>query len=91
MDRDPGFVQQKIDFLSLDPSERGAQILAKHLGIDSGENGRLRVGYAHHIPFDNNSFDVVVLSEVLERIPTEKLQASLEGVSKSMGLVICVA
>ena len=76
-------MQQKIDFFSLDPSKRGAQTLAKHLGIDSGENGRLRVGYAHHIPFDNNSFDVVVLSEVLEHIPTEKLQASLEGASRA--------
>jgi SAM-dependent methyltransferase len=76
------FLQRKVDFFSLDPSEIAVEILGERLGIDPSEKGRLRVGYAHHIPFASGSFDVVVLSEVLEHIPTEKLQGSLHEIRR---------
>ena len=76
-----------VDIWSLDPSERAIERLRKTLGI--GE--KAQIGYSQKIPFPDVYFDCVVMSEVLEHLDDEVLEASLDEVCrvlKSSGLFI---
>jgi SAM-dependent methyltransferase len=60
---------------SLDPSAKAVEKLAS-LGVDA------RCGYAQDMPFDSDSFDVVVASEVLEHIEPDTRKQVLREISR---------
>ena len=43
---------------------------------------RARQGYGQHIPFESASFDRVIMTEVLEHLPTDTLHATLDEVRR---------
>ena len=57
-------LQRGLDVFCLDPSERSIRALQSKLGL--GEQAQ--VGYSQDMPFANESFDYVVMSEVLEHL-----------------------
>ena len=63
---------------SLDPSEASIVRLRERFGM--GE--RAQVGYSQSIPMEDGFFDVVVMSEVIEHLETEVLEASLADVAR---------
>ena len=66
-------IRKGVEVSCLDPSEVSiANIRLMHKLGD-----RARVGYSQSIPFPNNEFDVVVMSEVLEHLPDEILESTL--------------
>lgn len=71
-------IDKRVAIHSLDPSGRAIELLQEELGL--GE--KARVGYAQSIPFDDNVFDVVVMSEVLEHLDEEGLAAALGEVGR---------
>lgn len=66
-------VARSIEIYSLDPSVQAIDALRGALEL--GE--RARSGYVQAIPFDGESFDAVVLSEVIEHLDDEVLVQAL--------------
>jgi ubiquinone/menaquinone biosynthesis C-methylase UbiE len=70
--------EKGIDVYSLDPdSATVATINQKY-----GSRDMARTGSADAIPFEDSEFDAVVMSEVIEHIPADKLESSLHEVSR---------
>lgn len=67
---------RSIDVHALDPSEKAIERLRQDLGI--GE--KAKAGYSQAMPFRDGSFDVVVMSEVLEHLDNAVLDESLDEV-----------
>ncbi|MBI3992232.1 MAG: class I SAM-dependent methyltransferase [Candidatus Lambdaproteobacteria bacterium] len=63
---------------ALDPSERAIERLRAELGLSE----RAQAGYVQAIPFADESFDVVVMSEVLEHLDDEILKLGLAEVKR---------
>lgn len=63
--------RRKFQTTALDANEKALKILRKKL-----PNITVKQGYAEELPFDNNTFDVVVCCEVLEHLknPEKTLQ-----------------
>jgi len=71
-------LKKGIKVHTLDPSERAILRVREELNLlDSA-----RVGYSDAIPFPDATFDVVVMSEVLEHLDEEKLRKSLDEVRR---------
>lgn len=62
----------------LDPSETSIHTLQADLGLGD----RARVGYAQNIPFEDHSFDYVVMTEVLEHLSDEVLIETIREVRR---------
>jgi ubiquinone/menaquinone biosynthesis C-methylase UbiE len=71
-------IGKSIDTHSLDPSERAIERLREKCDIGD----KAKVGYSEKIPFEDDRFDVVVMSEVLEHLNEEKFDLSVEEVSR---------
>lgn len=71
-------IDKGVEVWSLDPGERSIQRIQHNLGM--GEHAR--VGFSQALPFDQNSFDVVVVCEVLEHLSDEVLQATFQEVKR---------
>jgi ubiquinone/menaquinone biosynthesis C-methylase UbiE len=69
-------LQKSIDIYSLDPSSKTIEQIQTKLGLGSNA----QTGYAQNIPFTDNKFDAVVMSEVLEHLTDEELDAALREV-----------
>jgi len=67
-------VSKGVDIWSLDPSERSIDRLRQSLGM--GE--KAQAGYSQAMPFATSHFDAVVMSEVLEHLDDEVLEATLD-------------
>jgi len=68
-------LNKNIDIYTLDPSEKAILNIQERLG-----EGRAKVGYSQKIPFEDNFFDVVIMSEVLEHLEDNTLLATIEDV-----------
>lgn len=68
-------LEKNLDTYSLDPSEKAIKKLQTLLGKDHA-----KVGYSQSIPFENDFFDGVVMSEVLEHLDDETLRLSVSEV-----------
>lgn len=66
--------EKGVEMYSLDPSKRTIDRLRQDLRMGF----RAQVGYAQAIPFDDDKFDAVVMSEVLEHLDDDILSASLD-------------
>jgi SAM-dependent methyltransferase len=71
-------LQRGLEVYSLDPSERSIKKLRDSLGLDD----RAKVGYIQAIPFPNATFDVVVVSEVLEHLAPDIVKAGLAEIHR---------
>src|ERR1051326_7231251 len=67
---------KKVEVYSLDPSERSIRKLRQTLGLGD----RAQAGYIEKIPFADSSFDVVVVSEVIEHLTPEVTRAGLREI-----------
>jgi SAM-dependent methyltransferase len=67
-----------LDIYALDPSERSIAALSEKLKLD----GKAKIGYSTDIPFPENSFDAVVVSEVLEHLSDDVLFKSLPEIER---------
>jgi ubiquinone/menaquinone biosynthesis C-methylase UbiE len=65
-----------LDVYSLDPIEDTIESIRKRFNL--GE--KARVGYSQDIPFPDNYFDVVVMSEVLEHLSDSDIYKTLKEV-----------
>lgn len=67
-----------VDIYAIDPSEETIDQIIENLDLSD----KAKVGYAQEIPFDDGIFDVVVMSEVLEHLDDEILNATLSEVKR---------
>ena len=70
--------QRGVEVYSLDPSVDSIQRLRTELKMGD----RARHGYGQQIPFESASFDMVIMTEVLEHLPTDTLHATLDEVRR---------
>lgn len=68
-----------VNVFSLDPSESSINRIRDCLGI--GED-QAKVGYSQNIPFPDDTFDYVIMTEVLEHLDDEVLMATLPEVRR---------
>ena len=66
-----------VDIFSLDPSQSSIENLRNKVGEE-----RAKVGYSQNIPFESESFDRVVMSEVLEHLDDDTLEATVDEVRR---------
>jgi SAM-dependent methyltransferase len=67
-----------FDIHSLDPNEATITMLRQRFHM--GE--KAQVGYCQRIPFQENSFDSVVISEVIEHLSPEETEQTLKEVAR---------
>lgn len=65
-----------VNVYVLDPSEKAIEKIKITLNLSE----RAKVGYSQDIPFSDNVFDCVVMSEVLEHLTDEVLNQTLSEV-----------
>jgi len=68
---------KNIDVHSLDPNKTTIENLRKLLGHE-----KAKVGYSQEIPFNDNCFDFVIMSEVLEHLSDQIILKTLEEVRR---------
>ncbi len=68
-------VSKNIDIHSLDPNEKTIEKIKKIIG-----NSKAKVGYSQNIPFEDRYFDAVIISEVLEHLNNEDIEATLQEI-----------
>ena len=71
-------IEKGINMYTLDPSHRAIERLRLSLGM--GECAQ--VGRAESMPFKNEQFDAVVMSEVLEHLSDKKINSALKNIQK---------
>jgi len=69
-------LSRKLNIHVVDPNERSITRLRTEFALGD----RVRVGSAQSIPFNDDRFDAVVMSEVLEHLDNEALLAALKEV-----------
>lgn len=67
-------VKNGVQTYSLDPNIESIQALREELNLGD----RASVGYSQDLPFENNSFDFVVMSEVLEHLTDSVLAETVK-------------
>jgi len=67
-----------LTVFSLDPSAASIERLRQRLGLGD----RAQVGYGQRVPFPDRSFDALVLSEVMEHLSDEVLEATLKEAAR---------
>ena len=70
-------LSKNIDIYTLDPSEKAIIAMQEKIG-----NQKAKVGYSQEIPFDDEFFDVVIMSEVLEHLDDDILLATINDIHR---------
>lgn len=68
-------LRNRVDLYVMDPSEASISSAHDSLQLDSS---RVMVGYSQDMPFEADSFDVVVMSEVLEHLDDDVLERTVQ-------------
>ena len=71
--------QKRVEIYSLDPGEAAIESLREKLGMD-GDHAK--VGYSQSMPFANGTFDVVVMSEVIEHLDDAIISATFGEIAR---------
>jgi SAM-dependent methyltransferase len=71
-----------VDVCCLDPSARSIESLRQRHGLGA----KAQVGYADAMPFADGTFDVVVMSEVIEHLQDETMAGALREVKRVLRL-----
>lgn len=71
--------KQGCKVYSLDPSVAAIEKLRKILGMD---DLTAKVGYSENIPFGDNTFNVVIMSEVIEHLTDEIISKTFQEVHR---------
>lgn len=71
--------QSKHDIYSLDPSAVAIERLQAEIGMD---RDHAKVGYSQAIPFPDNTFDAVIMSEVVEHLEDDVIAETLREISR---------
>lgn len=74
--------ESRADVYSLDPSEGAVERLRNTAGMDSDH---AKVGYSQALPFPDGSFDVVIMSEVIEHLDDAVIAETFREVSRVLG------
>lgn len=75
-------INEGKDIFSLDPSDVAIDRLVSELNME----GRAKVGLSQKIPFPDDYFDVVVISEVLEHLDDRVLDKTLREIKRVLKL-----
>jgi len=78
-------ISKKIEIFSLDPDDKSIRELQSKIGKNA------KVGSIEKIPFPNNFFDAVVVSEVLEHLSSESIKIGLSEINRVLnenGIII---
>lgn len=67
-----------VEVSSLDPSMESIERLCSELQMGA----RARAGYSQNMPFGDESFDTVIMTEVLEHLPDDVLHPTLDEVRR---------
>lgn len=67
-----------VDIYALDPSEKAIDNVRNKLNISE----KAKVGYSQNIPFKGDFFDTVIMSEVLEHLPSDVLEKTILDVKR---------
>jgi SAM-dependent methyltransferase len=71
-------IHRGVDAFSLDPSQETVDRLREELNMGP----RAQRGYSQSIPFDDRFFDKVIMTEVLEHLPADVMNATLDEVRR---------
>lgn len=71
-----------LDIYALDPNERSIAGIKKMLSNINNIDNKFVVGYGQKIPFPDNYFDFVVISEVIEHLDTDILLKTLKEIRR---------
>jgi SAM-dependent methyltransferase len=71
-------LKKGLDVYSLDPNEKAVSTIHKRFGMKE----KALVGYVQDIPFKNEFFQTVVVSEVLEHLGDEELHRALAEIHR---------
>ena len=69
-------IKQGLNVFSLDPNKKAIASLRQRFSMDE----KAKVGYSQDIPFPDEFFDAVVISEVIEHLSDEILKKTLKEV-----------
>lgn len=69
-------IKKGIKIYCLDPSEKAIQNIKINLNLGN----QAQVGFSQNIPFSNEMFDTVIMTEVLEHLEDEVISSTLEEV-----------
>jgi ubiquinone/menaquinone biosynthesis C-methylase UbiE len=67
-------LDKRVNVYCLDPNKESIRKIQEEFGLAE----RAKFGYAQAIPFDDSSFDVVVMSEVLEHLSDEVINKTVK-------------
>ncbi len=71
-------ISKGVNAYCLDPSEKSIQRVKDLLGLAD----RAKVGYSQSIPYADNSFDTVIMTEVLEHLSDDVIKQTLKEVHR---------
>lgn len=72
-------IENEKNVFALDPSSTAIENLRKNLSLSKNS---AQVGYSQQMPFADSSFDVVVMSEVIEHLTPDILSQTLKEVQR---------
>jgi len=72
----------RVDIYSLDPSEVAIERLRTNVHLD---DDHAKIGYSQAMPFLDGSFDVVIMSEVIEHLDDAVIAETFREVSRVLG------
>ena len=71
-------VKSSVDIHAMDPDGAAIGALSRELSLE----GKCKQGFSQHIPWPDLTFDVVVMSEVMEHLDVEALSKSVREVRR---------
>ena len=80
---------KEASFFGIDPGKESIQIASKNL---SNDNISCINGFSHELPYEDDKFDIIIFSMVLQWIPRKKLIRTISEVDRvlKVGGIVCI-